>query len=250
MCLCCCGLCCTCCCKNCNPKCFEITILVFNVIFVALLIWAVAGLSDNIFDVLSSSGKACYIIGLVCIILTLIMNIVLIVLRCLGIINTTANIAARILCISIICLDILALVLVTIGEIKVLVDMVDIEDKLGDDFDFFSVKHWVNVIVPTTWFQGLVLFHVIFSSFLLRAIWAKTDLSFDEFRQEQIKNKVIAEINNNPNTQNTQGLPVSSTNNNVMINQNDPQQESNNNSKFAINQGNTNLNLNPPTKYN
>ena len=247
MCLCCCGLCCTCCCRNCNPKCFEITILVFNVIFVALLIWAVVGLSETKFTLVSSSGKTCYTIGLVCTILTLIMNIVLIVLRCLGIINTTANIAARILCISIISLDILTLVLVTIGEIKVLVDMVDIEDKFGEFNDYFLVKHWVNVILPTTWFQGLVLFHVIFASFLLRAIWAKTDKSFDKFKEDKIKDKVIAEINKN---QNTQGLPVTSNNNNVMINQIEPQQETNNNSQFDFNQGNSNLNINQTTKYN
>ena len=80
-----------CCCGNFKPRCYEITILLLNVIFVGLIIWAIAGISTTLMKLvlISSSGKTFYIIGLVCTIISLIMNIILMILRCVDIINTS-----------------------------------------------------------------------------------------------------------------------------------------------------------------
>lgn len=241
-----CLLCClACCCRNFKPKCYEITILVLNVIFIALLIWAIAGLSTTIFKLLiSSSGKTFYIIGLICTIISLIMNIILIILRSVDIINTTGNIAARILCIILICLVLVALVLATIGEIKVVIKMRDI----GFEDDLFSSEELVNIILPTSLFQTFVVFHTIFGYFLLRAIWAKTNKSYKEYEDDKLAEKIAGQINNNPNNKD---VSVNIHGNNGVINQIDPlQQQTSSFLGVAVNQENNNLNLNPTQKNN
>ena len=229
-----------CCCGNFKPKCYEITILILNVIFVGLIIWAIAGISTTLMKLvlISSSAKTFYIIGLVCTIISLIMNIILMILRCVDIINTSGNIAGRILCIVLLCLVLVAVVLVTIGEIKVGIKMGKFPDEL------FSDKDWVNVFLPPSVFQSLVLLHSIYAYFLLRAIWAKTNKSYKQYKEDKLAENIADRIKDNQNNKD-----LSTTIHNAVINQNDPRQnQATSYLGGTLNPENTNLNLIPTQK--
>ena len=160
------------------------------------------------------------------------------ILRCVDIINTSGNIAGRILCIVLLCLVLVAVVLVIIGEIKVGIEMGKFPDEL------FSDKDWVNVFLPPSVFQSLVLLHSIYAYFLLRAIWAKTNKSYKQYKEDKLAENIANRIKDNQDNKD-----LSTTIHNAVINQNDPRQnQATSYLGGTLNPENTNLNLIPTQK--
>ena len=73
---------------------------------------------------------------------------------------------------------------------------------IGFEDDLFSSKELVNIFLPTSLFQTLVVFHSIFGYFLLRAIWAKTNKTYKEYEDDKFAEKIAGQINNNQNNPN------------------------------------------------
>lgn len=178
-------ICCYCCLKTLNPRYIEICALICNIIEIIFLIWIIA---DIPWEDISSSGKAIFILSSAFIVLTFIILIVLMILRCGNKINTSLNGLGKCLCISMIVFDILAEILIIIAEIIILHNMDDKDDNSsyydlnkGRRHEKYSHREWAAASVSPTIIEIFLGLHCYCSNFLLKLIYIKTNLSYSKY---------------------------------------------------------------------
>ena len=187
---------CYCCLFTIKPLYIEWMAFIANLIEIGFLIW---GIVDIPFGDLNTGGKVCFYITCGLILLTFILLIILIVLRCGKKINTTRNSTAQCLCISILIFDVLAFIMVIISEIVILHKMWDLDE---DNYywsrrerryygnGYFSDTEWAAAIISTSAAELGILAHFYCISFDMKLIHFKTDLSYNEYMDVNNNNSV------------------------------------------------------------
>ena len=139
------------------------------------------------------------------------------VLRCGNKINTTKNSAGKCLCITAIVLDIIAEICIIIAEIIILHNMNDKDDNYLYDNGYYygrrryrdskySNREWASAIISITASEIALGIHCYCLSFLLKLIYAKTNLSYLRYSEanepEGIIGRTINVINSPQETTN------------------------------------------------
>ena len=203
-------ICCYCCLTTLKPRCIEIMALICNIVEIGFLIYAIAGIP---WDPIRNGGKIVFYITCALAVISLIILILLMCLRCGNKINTTKNSAGKCLCVTEIVIDILAGILIIIAEIIILHDMYDKDDWYDDYYrrrrgrrdSNFSDAEWICVYFSLTGYEFALAIHFYCVSFLIKLISAKTDLSYLKYLETKEENSYVARTMNvftNPPNQN------------------------------------------------
>ena len=187
---------CYCCLFSVRPKFVELIALLANFVEIGFLIW---GIVEIPFGDISTGGKVCFYITCGLIVLTFILLIILMVLRCSGKINTTANGAGVSLCVADLIFDVLAFIMIIISEAIILYKMWDLDEDVeywrGRRYyysnGYFSDSEWAAAIFSTSAGELGIIVHFYCMSFLLKLIQLKTNLSYHEYNENE------ANISNN-----------------------------------------------------
>jgi len=185
------SICCYCCLTPLKPRCIEILALIFNLIELVFLIWAIV---DIPWEDISTGGKIIFYIMFSLIILTFLILISLICLRCSNKINTTKNNQAKCLSTTMFILDILSFILIIIAEIIILYNIDDKDDYFYYDYNRrrrrsrFSDREWAAAIISLTMIEIALVCHSYCSNFLLKLIYVKTDLSYFDYMNQKNQN--------------------------------------------------------------
>ena len=179
-----------------KPRYIEIIELIFSIIEIIFLIWGLLNNSYIPWKDIRKGAKIFYIIMLILICINFIIIIVLIYLRCSNKINTTKNDIGIYLCITTIVLVILSKILLLIDEVIIAYDM------------YYKDNNDYSVIIPFIITELSLAFQCYCSCFLIRLIYAKTDLNDEQYQKNL--NKDSSSINgvgnrnnrNNPNEAN------------------------------------------------
>jgi hypothetical protein len=232
-------ICCYCCLTPLKPRCIEILALLFNLIEFIFLIW---GIVDIPWGDISVGGKIIFYIMFILIIITFLILISLIYLRCSNKINTTKNNTAKCLCTTMVILDILAFIFIIIAEIIILYNIDDKDDYFYYDDNRrrrrsrYSDREWAAAIISHTIAEMALVCHAYCSIFLLKLIYIKTDLSyFDYMNQKDQNNNMNSNVNvfnGNQNNliligYNKNGHPVYSLNNQNLTQETKPNNTTN-----------------------
>ena len=201
-------LCCYCCLTTLKPRCIEIMALICNIVEIGFLIYAIAGLP---LEDIKSGGKIVFFITCGIIVLSLILTIILMCLRCGNKINTNKNSTGKCICCTAIIIDILAGILIAIAEIIILNNMYD-NDDWYDDYYYggrrrryhkYSDSEWACAFISLTGFEIALCIHLYCVSFLIKLIKAKTNLSYLKYMESKEENSIVARtinvLNNPPN---------------------------------------------------
>ena len=263
---------CYCCLFALRPLSIEIIALTANLFEIGFLIW---GIVDIPWDYINTGGEVCFYITFVLIVLTFILLLILMCLRCSGKINTTKNGLGKCLYITDLIFDFLAFILIIISESIILYKMYDADDDYfwengrrysrRQNDSIFSDSEWAAAVISTSIAELAILIHCYCVSFLIKLIYLKTDLSYNEytntldqnintFSSENPGGRAINVFQNPPNYYNNNltllgydkdGHPIYSGNNTyqvinapivpVMNNQN-----INNNNNIVVNKNNNN----------
>lgn len=189
-------MCCYCCLMTLKPRVIEIMALICNLIQIGFLIWGIVGIP---WDDIKAGGKATFFPTCGFVVLSLIILIIIMCLRCGNKINTTKNSAGLCLCITMVVFDIIALILIIIAEICIIFNMYDKEDIYYDRHyreyrrrnKTFSDAEWVAAIVSTSVVEVATLIHCYCSSFLIKLIKSKTDLSYIKYLESKEDNNIV-----------------------------------------------------------
>ena len=189
-------ICCYCCLTPLKPRCIEILALIFNIIELIFLNW---GIADIPWGDINTGGKIIFYIMFSLIIITFLILIVLICLRCSNKINTTKNNTAKCLSSTMIIFDILAFILIIIAEIIILYNIDDKDGYFYYDYNRrrrrskFSEREWAATIISHTFVEIALFCHSYCSNFLLKLIYVKTDLSYFDYKNQ--KNNMSSTVN-------------------------------------------------------
>ena len=208
-------LCCYCCLITLKPRTIEIFALICSIIQIGFLIWGIAGIP---WDDIKTGGKVTFFITCAFVVLSLIILIVIMCFRCGKKINTTKNSAGLCLCITMVIFDFIGLILIFIAEIIILINMYDKEDNEWIRYyggyrrrnDGFSDAEWAAAIISTSGVLIVIWIHCYCSSFLIKLIHAKTDMSYMKYLESKEDNNIVSRtidvINNPVNYQNNNQL--------------------------------------------
>ena len=191
---------CYCCLLPLKPKFIELIALLANLVEIGFLIW---GLVDIPWSHISTGGKVCFYITCGLIVITFILLIILMILRCNKTINTSRNSTARCLCITDCVFDFLAFLMIIISEGIILHKMYDLDDDRSywsgkrsyHDGGYFSDREWLSAIISTSAAEIGIVCHSYCLSFLYQLIHLKTDLSYVAYKNKN--SEQVAYINNN-----------------------------------------------------
>ena len=220
---------CYCCLLAVRPKYIELFALLANVLEIGFLIWGIAGIpwSD-----LNTGAKVCYYITCALVLMSFILLIILMILRCNKTINNSRNSTGKCLCITDVVIDILAFIMIIISESVILYKMYDLDDD-WDYWDrrgrgnynrwdgYFSSAEWSAAFFSTTVTEISILAHFYCVSFLYKLIHLKTDLSYIEYQEKyNPQNNIVynnSSTGNIPNTTtvNVYSSPPNYVNNNM-----------------------------------
>jgi len=194
---------CYCCLLAVRPRFIELIALLANLVEIGFLIW---GIVDIPWGSLSSGGKICYYITCGLIVMSFILLIILMILRCNKTINTSRNSTAKCLCVSDIVIDVLAMIMIIVSECIILYKMYDLDDdwdywdRRGRRYDrsgYFSNTEWAAAIFSTSAAELGIIAHFYCVSFLYKLIHLKTDLSYAEYNDNNPANNVIYNTSGN-----------------------------------------------------
>ena len=184
-----------------SPKILEILTLFSSLIGIGFLIW---GLAEIPWDDIKDIGKILYIIGGI---LMILVFIIILILLCLSIGNkfgTTKNGFAKCLCITLLVINVIAVIVFVISEIIIFSDMADEDDKYIDDNYYYNYRRrwrgkysraeWASAGCSLTAVEIVIGLNILFLSYLLKLANAKTNTSYNEYMETQCKN------NNNSDT--------------------------------------------------
>ena len=208
-------ICCYCCLTTLKPRCIEIMALICNILEIGFLVY---GIVDIPWDDIKMGGKIVFYITFALAVISLIILLILMCLRCGNKINTTKNSAGKCLCITEIIIDIVAGILIVIAEVIILYNMYDKDDWYDDDYYYYrrrrrsnySDSEWACVYVSLTGFEIVLAIHFYCTSFLIKLISAKTNLSYLKYMEKKEENSIVARtmnvFNNPPNQNNNSQL--------------------------------------------
>lgn len=179
-----------------KPICIEIMELIFTIIEIILLIW---GIVDIPWKDIRIGAKIFYIIMLIFIAITLIINLILIYLTCSNKVNTTHNNFGIYLCISTIALTALTKIFLFIAEVIIVYDMYYKDNDDDNEDKKFSSKELAAVIITFIVTELVLSFHCFCSSLLLKLLYAKTDLSYSNYIHQKNQNFSSSTVKNNIN---------------------------------------------------
>ena len=129
-------ICCYCCLTGLKPRIIEFLALLCNLVEIGFLIW---GIIDIPWDDISTGGKIMYYITCGAIVVTFLLLLLLMCLRCGNTINTTKNDLGKCLCITMVVFDILAFILIIIAEIIIIYNMDDKDDDYNYNNGYYDV---------------------------------------------------------------------------------------------------------------
>ena len=180
---------CYCCLLGVRPRFIELIAFIANLVEIGFFIWGIAGIpwSD-----LNTGGKVCFYITFGLMIISFILLIILMILRCNKTVNTSSNSTAKCLCITASVVDVLAFIMIIVSEIVILYKMWDLDDdnyywnERGRRYHdgYFSNAEWAAAIFPTSAGELGILAHFYCVSFLYKLIYLKTDLSYIEYQDQ------------------------------------------------------------------
>ena len=193
-------MCCYCCLMTLKPRCIEVMGLISNLVAIGFLVW---GLAEIPWSDIRNGGKITFFIGSGFTVITLLFIFVLMCFRCGNKINTTKNSAGKCICITALVFNFLALILIIIGEIVIIYDMDDrgYYDYYWDDYrsrrrrySYYSDAERAAAIISPSGAEIAIIIYGYCISFLLKLIFAKTDLSYLEYKetQDNSQNNIIA----------------------------------------------------------
>ena len=200
-------ICCYCCLMRLKPRTIEIICLICNIIEIAALGFAIYGIpwSD-----IKMAGKITFFVSCGMTVLTLIILLALMCLRCGNKINTTSNSSGKCLSILLIIFNLIIEILLNIGEIIILFNKFDRENHydLWDDYRNISNKEWIAAIFCPSLVITVLGIYFFCSIFLFKLINAKTNSSYYRYKESKDENNIasttIGIYNNPPNVPNNQ----------------------------------------------
>ena len=182
---------CYCCLFHVRPKFVELIALLANLVEIGFLIWGIVGIP---WDDLNTGSKVCFYITCALILISFILLIILMRLRCNKTINSTRNSTGICLCITDLIFDFIAFIMVIVSEGLIIYKMWDIEEdeeyyRGGRRYysynDYFSDAEWLAAYFSTSACEIGLIVHFYCMSFLLKLIRLKTDLSYHEYNEKQ-----------------------------------------------------------------
>ena len=213
---------CYCCLMALKPRIIEIIALIASLLEIGFLVWGIAGIP---WDDIKIGGKIVFYIACALIVLSFLITLILMCLRCGNKINTTKNSAGKCLCITAIIFDVLAELLIIIAEIVILNNMFDKDDEyyFGNDYDYdydynrrrryrkslYSDSKWAAAVIPVSVAELGLAVHCYCLSFLLKLIWVKTNMSYLKYTETNHPDNIISKsinVFNSPEETNHNGL--------------------------------------------
>ena len=122
---------CYCCLLAVRPRYIELIALLANVIEIGFLIWGIVGIP---WGDLNTASKVCYYITCGLVLMTFILLIILMILRCNKSINNSRNSTGKCLSITNTVIDVLAFIMIIVSECLILYKMYD----LDYDWDYWD----------------------------------------------------------------------------------------------------------------
>jgi len=198
-----------------SPKVLESLTLVSSLVGIGFLIW---GIVDIPWDDINDAGEIFYIMSGGFLIPIVILIFILLCLSIGDKFGTTQNGCARGLCITLLILNILALIAIIIGEIIIFAEMADEDDKYLDNNYYYnnrrrrwrgkySREEWASAGVSTTAVEIVLGLNILFISYLLKLANAKTNTTYNEYLDAQSKNN-SSDVNGLNSNQNNYAINV------------------------------------------
>lgn len=196
------------CMNDVSPKILEILTLFSSLIGIGFLIW---GLVEIPWDDIKDVGKALYIIGGIIMIIVVILILVLLCLSVSNKFGTTKNGFAKCLCITLLVINVIAVILFVISEIIIFANMADEDDKYLDNNYYYNYnRRWRGKYSRAEWAASgcsltaveiVIGLNILFISYLLKLANAKTNTSYNDYLDTQSKNNTsdISGLNNKNN---------------------------------------------------
>ena len=191
-------VCCYCCLTTLRPRVIEIISLISNLIGIGFMIW---GIADIPWDDVKKVAKALYYITGALIIITVLILLALMCLRCGNKINTSKNSSGKCLCITLLVFEIIAEIIIIIAEIIIINNMYDKDDDYWyyDDYYYsrrrrsskFSGREWAAAGISTTAAEICIDISFYCVSFLLKLIYAKTNKSYLKYLESKEDNNIV-----------------------------------------------------------
>ena len=154
--------------------------------------------------------------------MTLILLVILMILRCNKTINTSRNGIAKCLCITDCIFDFIAFIMMIISEWIILHKMNDLDHDRNywsgrreyRSNGYFTNKEWAAAIISTSALEISIMCHSYCVSFLYQLIHLKTNLCYADYKEKNTKR--IEYINNNSNGIATVTVINNTPNNNIL----------------------------------
>ena len=210
-------MCCYCCLSTLKPKCIEVLALICNILEISFLVWGIIKIpwSD-----ITLARKIIFWIPCGLIVLTFLILLTLMCLRCSKKINTSKNCFAECLCVTMIVFDIVSEILIVISEILIINKMRDRNGNNDDHwYDYYersnyrnsqySDSQWAAATISVSVVELFLIIHCCCVTFLFKLIKAKTNKTYLDYletkSQDNANNKTV-EILNSPQNQTTTKL--------------------------------------------
>lgn len=193
------------CLNSVKPRILEVLKIVFTVIGIGFLVW---GLVDIPWDDISNAGKVFFAIGGGLLVLGLLVLFVLMCLRIGNKINETKNSAGKCLCITMLVFDVSGLIIFIIAEIIICINMNDKDEEYRDSLydngyrerrrrwkGKYSNEEWWSTACSLTAAEIALILNIIITDYLIKVIWAKTNLSYGEYTKQN-PTEITTTVNN------------------------------------------------------
>ena len=200
------------CLNSLKPRILEVIMLAVTVIAIGFLIW---GIVDIPWDDIKVGGKIFFYIGCGMTALVFLMILILMCIRIGNKINESQNGMGKCLCITSMICNIIGLIAFIIGEIIIFINMDDARDdyyeqNYGYEYgyrrhrrwdDYYSHAEWGATVCSITAGEIALAINIFVLNFLIKVVWAKTNLAYYDYLDSQNVNS-INEIGNiqNDNT--------------------------------------------------
>ena len=183
-----------------KPRVIEVIALLANLIEIGFLIW---GIVDIPWEDINIGGKILYYVSCGLVVLTFLITIILMILRCGNKINRSQNSTGKCLCIIALICDLIAEITIIIAEIIILYKMKDKDDDYTSDQSYYSNRRryndsrysnreWAAAAISITAAEICLGIHCYCISFLLKLIVAKTNMSYLKYTESQDSNGIIS----------------------------------------------------------
>ena len=192
-----------------KPRVLEVGTLLFTAIGIGFYVW---GIVDIPWDDISKAGKAFFILGGLCLVLVLLIILILMCLRIGNKINESLNSCGKCLVITLMVIEILGFLIIIVSEIIILVNMGDKNDKYLDENGYYRRRRWRSKYSRREWWATIcaltagevaLALDAICTDLLIKVIYAKTNLPYNDYLDEENKkknnNSVITDKVSEPN---------------------------------------------------